>query len=97
MGPVTIPLANYLVIVILCLFIIWLRRTKLGQDMRAVGQDQKTAHAAGIPVDRTRIIAIVISKILASLGQIIFLQNTGTTASTNDCGNFIQASTNQRA
>jgi simple sugar transport system permease protein len=83
MGPVTIPLANYLVIVILCLFIIWFRRTKLGQDMRAVGQDQKTAHAAGIPVDRTRIIAIVISTILASLGQIIFLQNMGNMATYN--------------
>ncbi|MDR2786205.1 MAG: ABC transporter permease [Treponema sp.] len=82
-GPVTIPLVNYLVIVILCLFIIWFRRTKLGQDMRAIGQDQKTAHAAGIPVDRTRIIAIVISTILASLGQIIFLQNMGNMATYN--------------
>ncbi|MDR3173525.1 MAG: ABC transporter permease [Treponema sp.] len=82
-GPVTIPLANYLVIVLLCLFIIWFRRTKLGQDMRAVGQDQKTAHAAGIPVDRTRIIAIVISTVLASLGQIIFLQNMGNMATYN--------------
>jgi simple sugar transport system permease protein len=83
MGPVTIPLANYLVIAILCLFIIWFRRTKLGQDMRAVGQDQKTAHASGIPVDGTRIIAIVISTILASLGQIIFLQNMGNMATYN--------------
>lgn len=82
-GPVVIPLANYLVIVILCLFIVWFRKTKLGQDMRAVGQDQKTAHAAGIPVDRTRIIAIVISTILASLGQIIFLQNMGNIATYN--------------
>jgi simple sugar transport system permease protein len=82
-GPVVIPLANYLVIVILCLFIVWFRKTKLGQDMRAVGQDQKTAHAAGIPVDRTRIIAIVISTILASLGQIIFLQNMGNMATYN--------------
>jgi simple sugar transport system permease protein len=82
-GTITIPLANYLVIVILCLFIIWFKRTKLGQDMRAVGQDQKTAHAAGIPVDRTRTLAIVISTILASLGQIIFLQNMGNMATYN--------------
>ncbi|MDR1143886.1 MAG: ABC transporter permease [Spirochaetaceae bacterium] len=78
-----IPLANYLVIGVLCLFIVWFRRTKLGQDMRAVGQDQQVAHAAGIPVDRTRIIAIVISTILASLGQIIFLQNMGNVATYN--------------
>ena len=82
-GGVTIPVANYLVIGLLCLFIVWFRKTKLGQDMRAVGQDQKVAHAAGIPVDRTRIIAIIISTILASLGQIIFLQNMGNMATYN--------------
>jgi simple sugar transport system permease protein len=82
-GMVTLPIANFLVIGVLCLFIIAFRRTKLGQDMRAVGQDQAVAHAAGIPVDRTRIIAIVISTILASLGQIIFLQNMGNIATYN--------------
>ncbi|MFP3042739.1 ABC transporter permease [Treponema primitia] len=82
-GGMVIPLANYLVIAVLCLFIIWFRRTKLGQDMRAVGQDQAVAHAAGIPVDQTRIIAIVISTILASLGQLIFLQNMGNVATYN--------------
>jgi simple sugar transport system permease protein len=82
-GTITLPVANYLVIALLCLFIIWFRRTKLGQDMRAVGQDQAVAHAAGIPVDRTRIIAIMISTILASIGQIIFLQNMGNMATYN--------------
>ncbi|MDR2303312.1 MAG: ABC transporter permease [Treponema sp.] len=82
-GVINLPLANYLVIGILCLFIIWFRKTKLGQDMRAVGQDQAVAHAAGIPVDRTRIIAIIISTVLASLGQIIFLQNMGNIATYN--------------
>ena len=82
-GGINIPVMNYLVIGVLCLFIIWFRKTKLGQDMRAVGQNQAVAHAAGIPVDRTRILAIVISTILASLGQIIFLQNMGNAATYN--------------
>jgi simple sugar transport system permease protein len=82
-ASLNIPVANYLVIGVLCLFIVAFRRTKLGQDMRAVGQDQQAAHAAGIPVDRTRIIAIVISTILASLGQLIFLQNMGNVATYN--------------
>ncbi|MDR1175469.1 MAG: ABC transporter permease [Treponema sp.] len=82
-GTINLPLANYMVIGLLCLFIIWFRKTKLGQDMRAVGQNQAVAHAAGIPVDRTRIIAIIISTILASLGQIIFLQNMGNIATYN--------------
>jgi simple sugar transport system permease protein len=80
---ISVPVANYLVIGLLCLFIIWFRKTKLGQDMRAVGQNQAVAHAAGIPVDRTRTLAIVISTVLASLGQIIFLQNMGNIATYN--------------
>jgi len=82
-GGINIPVMNYIVIAVLCLFIIWFRRTKLGQDMRAVGQNQAVAHAAGIAVDRTRILAIIISTILASLGQIIFLQNMGNAATYN--------------
>jgi simple sugar transport system permease protein len=82
-GAITLPMANYLVIAALCLFIVWFRKTKLGQDMRAVGQDQAVAHAAGIPVDRTRIIAIMISTMLACIGQLIFLQNMGNMATYN--------------
>ncbi|MCX7655424.1 MAG: ABC transporter permease [Treponemataceae bacterium] len=82
-GGIRFPMANYLVIGILCFFILWFKRTKLGQDMRAVGQDERVAHAAGIPVERTRIVAIIISTILACLGQIIFLQNMGNMATYN--------------
>ena len=77
---VKIPVATFLVIALLCVFIIWFRRTKLGQDMRAVGQDMEVARDAGIKVERTRIIAIVISTILAGLGMIIYLQNMGNIA-----------------
>ncbi|MDR1747965.1 MAG: ABC transporter permease, partial [Spirochaetaceae bacterium] len=59
LGAIGLPVANYLVIAALCAFIIWFRKTKLGQDMRAVGQDQGVSHSAGIQVDRTRIIAII--------------------------------------
>jgi len=75
---VTIPAATFLLIGAFCLFIMWFSRTKLGQDMRAVGQDQEVADSTGIPVERTRIISIVISTVLACYGQIIFLQNIGT-------------------
>ena len=77
-GGITIPVATFLVIGLFCLFIVWFRKTKLGQDMRAIGQDKAVANAAGIPVMRTRTIAIVISTVLACYGQIIFLQNVGT-------------------
>ncbi len=79
-GVVKIPVFNFILIAILCLFIIWFRKTKLGQDMRAVGQDLEVARDAGINVDRTRIISIVISTVLAGFGMIIYLQNMGNIA-----------------
>ncbi len=82
-GSYKLPMATYLVIALLCLFIIWFRRTKLGQDMRAIGQDQGVSTSAGISVERTRIIAIIISTVLAMFGQIIFLQNMGNMATYN--------------
>ena len=75
---ITIPVSTFLVIAAFCLFIVWFRSTKLGQDMRAIGQDMAAADSAGIAVERTRVIAIVISTVLAAFGQIIFLQNIGT-------------------
>ncbi len=72
------PIATLLVTLILYLLVSYFLKTKLGQDMRAVGQDMHIAEVSGINVDRTRIIAIIISTVLAAWGQIIFLQNIGT-------------------
>lgn len=74
---VRLPMLSYAIIVVLCVFIVWFKKTKLGQDMRAVGQNQLVSNAAGIPVEKTRILSIVISTVLACFGQIIFLQNMG--------------------
>ncbi len=74
---VKIPLLTFAIIALLCLFIIWFRKTKLGQDMRAVGQDMAVAGDAGIKVDRTRIISIIISTVFAGFGMIIYCQNLG--------------------
>jgi simple sugar transport system permease protein len=75
---VNVPVGTIILIGLFCLFIIWFRGTKLGQDMRAIGQDMAAADSAGIAVERTRVIAIIISTVLAAVGQIIFLQNIGT-------------------
>ena len=74
---VKIPVLTFLIIGVLCLFIIWFRKTKLGQDMRAVGQDMDVARDAGINVERTRLISVVISTVMAGFGMIIYLQNMG--------------------
>ncbi len=76
-GGVKIPVLNFLIVGVFCLFIIWFRKTKLGQDMRAVGQDMAVARDAGINVERTRIISIVMSTVFSGIGMILYLQNMG--------------------
>ncbi len=83
LGGFAVPIVTFVIIGLLCVFIVWFKKTKLGQDMRAVGQDMAVADAAGIPVEKTRIIAILISTALACAGQIIFLQNMGNMATYN--------------
>jgi len=72
-----IPVVTGLVIGAVGLFIVYFSKTKLGQDCRSVGQSQQIANVAGIDVDRTRIIATVMSTVLAAWGMIIFLQDMG--------------------
>ena len=74
---VRIPVITYVIIALLCLFNVLIMRTRLGQQFRAVGQSMNVANASGINVDRVRVIAIVISTILAGWGQLIFVQNFG--------------------
>ena len=75
---INLPIGTFLIIIVLCFFTRWFRKTKLGQDMRAVGQDMVVANSAGINVEKTRIQSIIISTVLAGYGQIIYLQNIGT-------------------
>lgn len=74
---IQIPILTLIVIVLVCLFVVWFRKTKLGQDMKAVGQDMKVAEDAGINVDKTRVKAVVMSTVMAAYGQIVYLQNIG--------------------
>lgn len=75
---VQLPVMTYICIGALCVFNNLLMRTRLGQNMRAVGQNRAVANSAGINVDKTRIIAMLFSTVLASWGQLIYLQNIGT-------------------
>ena len=75
---VKIPLLPFILIALLCLFNQKILDTRFGQNMRTVGQSQSVAMASGINVDRTRVLAMIISTVLASWGQLIYLQNIGT-------------------
>lgn len=73
-----VPVVTGLFIVALCVFNELILKTKLGQDFRSVGQSQHISEVSGINVDRTRIIATILSTVFASWGQIMYLQNMGT-------------------
>lgn len=73
-----VPIATLLLILLLVLFTKWIMTTKLGQDFRSCGQNQYIAESNGINVNRIRIIATILSTVLAAWGQIIYLQNIGT-------------------
>ena len=75
---IKVSACTYGIIFVFCLFNNWLVNTRLGQNMRTVGQNRAVATSAGINVDKTRIIATCISTVLAAWGQLIFLQNLGT-------------------
>lgn len=74
---VSVPMVTFLVVGLLCLFNNALMKTRIGQQFRAVGQNRTVANASGINVDRVRVIAIMISTVLAGWGQLIFVQNMG--------------------
>lgn len=72
-----VPVVTVLVITALCLFFAFFMRTKIGQSIRTVGQDMNVARAAGIHCNSVRIIAIMLSTLLAGWGQLIFIQDMG--------------------
>ena len=76
-SSIRVPMVTLVVIALLCLFNVAIMRTRLGQQFRAVGQNMTVANASGINVDRVRVIAIMISTVLAAWGQLIFVQNFG--------------------
>jgi simple sugar transport system permease protein len=73
-----VPMISVFIVILVCMFCKFITVTKLGQDFRSVGQNMRVANAAGIHVNSRRIVAIIISTVLAALGQLIFLQNLGT-------------------
>ncbi len=74
---ITVPTITSLLIIALCFFNVLITKTKLGQDFRTVGQNRHIAEIAGIHVNKVRMLAIIISTVLASWGQLLFLQNMG--------------------
>jgi simple sugar transport system permease protein len=62
------PVFTYLAFLSVFLVYIFLYRTRFGTHLRAVGENPEAATTLGINVTRTRLIALAISGVLASLG-----------------------------
>lgn len=76
-GAIDIPLLWVFIVLIFSYLVYYLLNTKLGQKIRAIGMSMEKSAAVGIDVNRTRVIALVISTILAAIGQMVFLKNMG--------------------
>jgi ribose transport system permease protein len=72
-----VPLVNILPVAVICLvvfgFILWwgMHRTNLGRMLHAIGDNQRAARLAGVPVERVRISAFIISALSAVVAGVI--------------------------
>jgi len=74
---ITFP-TGMLLVVFLCCFLVWLFfRSKTGIAISAVGMNPQFARASGLNVDRSRVIANIVSTILGSVGVILYAQSFG--------------------
>lgn len=89
-GPVFFDqtLFTYMAGVLLVMVVVFLRRTRRGLALRAVGEFPLAAEARGISVVRTRYAAVAVSGMLAGLG--------GAMLSLGDVGAFVANMTNGR-
>ena len=74
---VGIPNVLFMIIGVLIFFTIILRYTALGRQFYAVGENAKGAYWAGLPVEKTKFIAFMISSFMAVLAAIFMLGRTG--------------------
>ncbi len=74
---IQIPIGMFLVFGVLA-FLVWLFfRTKTGTAMTAVGSNPDYARAAGISINRQRVLSVMLSTALAAIGLITYQQSFG--------------------
>ena len=76
-GNIEIPVGSLLVFALLA-FLMWaFLHTKTGTAMTAVGSNPTFARAAGINVDRTRMLSVIMSTWLGAMGILMYQQGFG--------------------
>jgi simple sugar transport system permease protein len=76
-GGLAIPLGLLGFYTIICLILYWFFKTKLGLVMLAVGENEGFSKLSGVDINKTRLIAIIISNIIAGLGICVYAQSFG--------------------
>ena len=75
-GPIIEIPVGMLLFGALCCFGMWVFfRSKLGTAMTAAGSNPEYARAAGVNVDKMRLISVVMSTSIAALGMIVYYQH----------------------
>lgn len=76
-GSLTIPTGLLLFFFLMC-FLVWLfMRSKTGMAMSAAGANPMFAKAAGINVNKMRLVGTILSTVLAAVGIIVYAQAFG--------------------
>jgi ribose transport system permease protein len=68
-----IPIPVFLMLAFLLVGMIFLQRTRWGQDIYSVGANSEAARLSGIPVNSRLVLAYVMSGLMAGLASLIFL------------------------
>lgn len=76
-GGFNVPVATLRVLALVSWGVRRLLRSRTGKALAAVGFDSRAAALAGLDVVRLRRQAIILSTMIAALGQIVWLQNIG--------------------
>lgn len=76
-GEIVVPTGMLLFVVLCCVLVSLFFKTKAGIAIYAGGINPRFAEAAGLNVNRTRVLANVLSTILAGVGIIIYSQGYG--------------------
>jgi erythritol transport system permease protein len=73
------PPAVWAVVAAAILASLFLRHTRLGRHIFAIGSNEKTANLCGVPVQRTKILVYVIAGLFSGLAGVIFFSRLGAT------------------
>ena len=72
-----VPILAVLVIAVAAVMHVVLTRTVFGRSVTAIGQNQRAAGLAGVPIERVRLATYVISAVFASIGGILLASFSG--------------------